>query len=343
MSGILETQIRSGEEIQELLKYYVGNSLFLNSPSKMECTYKGSKIWEIDLRYRHGIFVILNKESEFSQDVLDALSCCGAFDISVSIGVESRNMSDSDWKNWFLDKIASKIMVFDTNFVIRHYFSGIIVPHFGKEELTKMSLLMPRMVILEIERLGNAKQNENKRGKKSLSVSKSIEEKDKRLAFYATREIYDLRKMVTYDLIPMYDPSSIVEFANRTGKGFGDAWIRKEIHDMIGHRHKGIDAEKIVLITCDLMNSMAAEAEGLTSCYFSRLPKNEFNVNGYENQFCDFFVSNAVIFGGVNIDVLASNGETKDSFSVEGAWNGKTTSEWYSDSLRLKWRKISER
>jgi hypothetical protein len=232
-------------------------------------------------------------------------------------------------------------MVVDTNFVIRHYFSSIIVPHFSKEELTKMSLQMPRMVILEIERLGNAK--ENKHGKKHTSDNKLIEEKEKRIAFYATKEIYDLRKLVNYDLIPMYDPSSIVEFAEREGKGFGDAWIRKEIHDMIGHHHKGFDSEKIVLLTCDLMNSMAAEAEGLASCYFSRLPKSEFNLSGYEGQFSDFFVSNAVIFGAVNIDLSASSGEIMDSFSVEGAWNGKTTSEWYSDSLRLKWRKISKR
>lgn len=125
----------------------------------------------------------------------------------------------------------------------------------------------------------------------------------------------------------------MIEFSDRAGKGFSDMWIRKEIHDMI--RTEKIIAKKTVFLTCDLMNSMAAEAEVLTSCYFSRYPQEYYALKRYEGQFFDFVMANAVVFGKIKIELLDGNGTLKGSHIIESVWNGKTTAEWYSDCLRV--------
>lgn len=314
--------------MEAILSDYRKRSRYPNEATSMRCMYEDS-LWEIGLSTGN---VKFDEDKSCGAHVLDALDLCGALGTTVSIGSESKNLNDENWKDWFFARIENKCIVVDTNFILRHYFSSVIAPKFQDDELKRLSLNMPRMVILEIERRGN-QIRENKNSK--IENIYPIEGKDKRLAFYGAKEVRDLRRLVDFDMIPMYDPSSMVEFADRAGKGFSDAWIRKEVHDMVRHNHKGYSAEKIIFMTCDLMNSMSAEAEGLTACSFSRLPQAHFNVYSYDGQIFNFIMANAVIFGKIRIVFLAGNSEVKDSCEIEGVWHGKTTSEWYSDCLRI--------
>jgi len=312
--------------MQEILNDYAKRSRYPNQPTKMRCIFESSDLWEIQLSTGK---VELGKDGKFNDDISDALSICGAVDMTVNFASEGKKLSDSDWKTWFFNRIYNKWIVIDTNFVLRHYFSSILATRMTKDELKKIVLYMPRMVVLEIERRGNESKKDG------------IEGKNKRLAFYAAKEIRDLRELTNFDMIPLIDPSLMVEFAEREGSGFGDMWIRKEVHDLVKYPSIGltnsISSTDVVFITCDLMNSMAAEAEGLTSCYFSRLTQENFSVYRYDSQFFNFVIANAVIFGKIKIDFIESNGDAEDSFVIEGVWKGKTTSEWYSDCLRVDW------
>jgi hypothetical protein len=46
-------------------------------------------------------------------------------------------------------------------------------------------------------------------------------------------------------------------------------------------------------------------------------------------------MANAVIFEKVRIELLSRENVPVDSYSLAGMWEGKTTSEWYSDSIKL--------
>ena len=181
------------------------------------------------------------------------------------------------------------------------------------------------MVILEIERRGNT---EEKKKKKDNSTN-HIEGKSKRMAFYGIKEIQAIKQNSKFYMIPL--SPTIGEFTHYTGSGFADAMIRQEIHD-------GIDAfsnaDTAIFVTCDLMNSMAAEAEGLSSCYFNRLPFKSVYLDKYSDQLLEFVVASAILFEKISLDFLKRDGSVVQSYNLEGVWEGKTTSEWYSDSLR---------
>lgn len=184
------------------------------------------------------------------------------------------------------------------------------------------------MVILEIERRGNEKEKKNTK----------ISGKEKRLAFYATREIEFLRKnSKNFHMLQLTELSLTADFADIAGKGFADMGIRREIH--AAWRENSVfrgHTPNHFFFTCDLLNSMAAEAEGIHSCYFSRVSQENFSLErDNSNQLFDFLMANAVIFGKVRIELLSTEHVPVDSYSLAGMWESKTTSEWYSDSIKL--------
>jgi len=125
---------------------------------------------------------------------------------------------------------------------------------------------------------------------------------------------------------------SVGDFSRQAGSGFADAMIRQEIHNMTDTMAQN---DRVIFLTCDLMNSMAAEAEGITSCYFSRLPCHSYYLDDYAHQLLEFIIANTVIFNKVTIQFLKDDETIEKSYDLEGVWEGKTTSEWYSDTLRV--------
>jgi hypothetical protein len=124
----------------------------------------------------------------------------------------------------------------------------------------------------------------------------------------------------------------MVDFSDIAGRGFADMGLRRELHNAWAG-----DVGGIIFLTCDLMNSMSAEAEGINSCYFSKLShETETYYIGYNNarQFFEFLLANAVIFGKIEVELLSRDQLLEDSYCLEGIWEGKTTSQWYSDSIK---------
>ena len=84
-----------------------------------------------------------------------------------------------------------------------------------------------------------------------------------------------------------------------------------------------------------MLNAMAAEAEALFTCYFSRIPQETFLVGRHNvAQLSTFLIANAVIFNEIKLQIVLG-GEVYRSYILKGMWEGKTTSQWYDDNIKI--------
>lgn len=266
--------------------------------------------------------VISTEVENIKREVLEAIDICGASELRVSFSAynEEKKVEGANWNEWFLDKVCLKYLIPDTNFIYRHYCSSVLYRHLGSE-FNQLIFRLPRLVILEIEKRGN------------LALEGS---KDKRLAFYAVREIEFLKQKANFELLSNIDASLVSSFTEKAGRKLVDMWIRKEIHDNIDRGYLGRHGDAIFL-TCDLMNALAAEAEGLNTCYFSRLPQDSFFVeDDNSEQLFDLILATAIIFGEIKLDVILVGDTVHCSLILRGMWNGKTTSQWFTDCIQVK-------
>lgn len=282
-----------------------------------------------------GEFLILTTDHQSRENLLDSLDRVGAFDLvsdflpSTStkglisstlneIG-SSKETNEKGWTKWFLRLIRvvkahsrSLVLVPDTNFFMRHYCSSILLPLLGQEDFRKLRFRLPRLVIFEIEAICN-------RAKKGSPK--------KRLAFYAIREVLFLMQQFAAHF-PEVDINLLTGFSKIAGKGFADSWIRREIHDFIEFKGEGV-----IFLTADLMNALAATAEGLDVFYFAKKDENVKPIRNIE-QLAELIIDIAITFEKIKIDVIVGN-EPKASLLVEGMWRGKTPSDWQKDCIRI--------
>jgi len=184
----------------------------------------------------------------------------------------------ADWFKWFSEVLSlegdTTSMIPDTNFLRRHYFSNLFFPLIGEQGLKKLNIKIPRLVLLEIERLYNRhrKENKNKQDKKDQAA------RERRLAFSTAREVLFLKNHGA-TLLDETNPSLLEGFSKISGDQNTDAWIRREIHtfqtlDLARGAIAGLgDPVTIygsIFLTCDLMNAFAASAEDITTLFFSR-------------------------------------------------------------------------
>jgi len=250
---------------------------------------------------------------------------CGASRLKASFSAdgEEKELDADNWKPWFLEKVRGKFLIPDTNFINRHYASKMLCPMLDQDS-TKLIFRLPRLVVLEIERRGNMAKDQSK---------------EKRLAFFAAREINFLRATAgggfDFEMLPNIDASLMTSFTEKAGKQLTDMWIRKEIHDAMTTGMLG-RSQDVVFLTCDLMNALAAEAEGLPSCYFSRLTQDKIFIDqtNYGKIF-DLILATAMMFEKIRLDVVLTADKIYGSFFLRGMWTGKTTSQWYSDCIEV--------
>lgn len=250
----------------------------------------------------------------------DILNTCGVTKLVTSFSdnkMGQKELGASDWKDWFLSRALDCYVIPDTNFILNHYCSALLSPILGQSFKT-LHFRLPRLVVLEIERQGNEKGEEKKRW-----------------AFYGAREVTFIRKAVDdFDNLPDCGDSLITSFPTQAGIGFTDMWIRREIHHALDFRMR--PSRPILFLTSDLMNALAAEAEGLQTCYFCRIPQEKFFIADNINEHLfNLILATAIKYGEITLDLIIG-GKVYLSYNLHGMWSGKTTSEWYSDSIKLK-------
>lgn len=276
---------------------------------RLRASYQGSKVWEYV--GSTGEIVLEKPDSN-----LEIVNMCGVTKLisSFSGKMGEKRVDDAGWKEWFLSRATDCYLIPDTNFVLNHYCSNLLSRILGTS-FKKLRFRIPRLVILEIERQGNQE-----------------DEMKKRFAFYAAREIAFLKNTETFGPLPDAGDELITSFPKRAGEKFTDTWIRREIHNAI---QMGI--RPILFLTGDLMNALAAEAEGLETCYFSRLPQDRFFIDSVSSeQLVDLILATIMKFNEIILDVILDGEKIHESLKVQGMWSGKTTSEWYSDCIRVE-------
>jgi rRNA-processing protein FCF1 len=264
-----------------------------------------------------------SKELE-RKDVMDCLARCGAISVEGTIMTnDTAAPSEIGPKyfprlDWWRDLQSFNYIIVDTNMLLRHYCSNVLLRLLKETNFIKLHFRIPRLSILEIERQANEK-------KKS---------KTKRLALFAMTEIMFL-KANKAELLPQLDVSLLTSFLEKAGSHMIDAWIRREVHDFASRE----GYPQCLFMTRDLANGLAAWAEGLNSCYLSEREQDELFVETSPEdteQLAELILNAAVTFETIRMDIY-TDGVTRDtSYQIEGIWSGKTPYHWRDDCVRVE-------
>jgi hypothetical protein len=85
------------------------------------------------------------------------------------------------------------------------------------------------------------------------------------------------------------------------------------------------------LITSDLINSLAATAEGIDTIFISLIDYDIRSTRASNvEQLTLFTLMNAILFSKIRIKFDENN-----KFIIQGNWEGKTSMDWRSDSVRV--------
>jgi hypothetical protein len=179
---------------------------------------------------------------------------------------------------------------------------------------------IPRLTVLEMERIANEAQGS------------SEETEKKRKVMHAATELLFIKQKGGIFLLELND-STFESFSRVAGDKFTDSWIRREIHEEIGRQEYGREPQmikKLTLVTADLINALSANAEGIDAIYISKSSSDGFLPRAHTlEQLTQFLIRCSVLFGEIRTTI------NKEEFDIKGMWEGKTTSEWITDSIMM--------
>lgn len=322
---------------------------------KLSFTQKGETLFEYEIpRIPTSIaegaeFHITTEDEKVKDDLLTSLDRVGALSLVTEYSPASateiiasgtlenigRSMKtvDEGWTDWFMEVLHIEgdvvYLIPDTNLISRHYCSNVLLPLLGEERFRQLKFRLPRLVVLEVE----SRCNRSKHGTK-----------DKRLAFYAAKEILFLKRYHAV-LLPQLNISLLEGFSRIAGSQprFTDAWIRREIHDFMREeikRRRQISVEGardlsfgVIFLTCDLMNALAASAEDIPTLYFSRIRNGKISFRDH-SQLVELIIDTAITFGEIKMKLTQAN-KHKVSLLIKGIWSPKTPIDWETDSVEI--------
>lgn len=226
-----------------------------------------------------------------------------------------------DFNGW-LEKLFKAfggyvVLIPDTNIIKRKYFSNFI-----KKINTEYRIIIPRLVILEIE----YQYNRNKKDNKKENSNSEINRKNIRDAYSDMVEVLNIKKNHD-DILPLTDKFLIDSFSRASGNDFPDAWIRMEIEkyhiNLLNQGHKN---HILIYLTSDLMNSLSSIAENLNVLYFYRREKVNYDVNKIPL----LLYNTAVHFEKCHFNIGNKN------YEITGTWQGKSSEDWRDSKVRFK-------
>ncbi len=241
------------------------------------------------------------------------------------------------WFKQIMDALGGSIVLIpDTNFLMRHYFSNHFKNIVPNTNGPSFRFALSRLTIIEVENKYNrasedAKTREAKLEdtkipkdkKQDIEFSVRAARKEVRVAFHTAKEIFTMRRNgaeplqhISLDLLK--------SFSAQSGKGFADPWIRREILDA-----KSKSNERLVLLTSDMMNALVAVSENINVIFLSRIEKDYFHVDTVP--LADIIFNTAIHFGECDCKLTAA-GDVKE-FKIIGMWHGKTINDWLNGKV----------
>lgn len=310
------------KQFSELLEALDFNAKLQSAPLVIRAYRNQDKVWEYHDASRS---VKFQKELGLSTQFFNVYDSSR---INTFLSGEKGGMllTAPDWKEFFLSRMSYKYLVPDIGFICSRYCSKLL-PYILGPTLKSLIFAVPRLAMLEIEKMGYNTKTEAQRS--SFDRSK---------AFYAMNEINFLKANTEFTLLPPLDVSLMTNFASIDEGGHSGVWIRKEIADAMGKfKKRTIEFRNnaIVFLTCDPISSFAAEAEELSTCYFGTTSE-ETGIISFRDQaqLFDFIWDTSMVYDNVRIDFCTGD-KVFRSYSVEVVSSNLLAPDFVSGILRM--------
>jgi hypothetical protein len=217
--------------------------------------------------------------------------------------------------SWF-NRISSNIIfVPDTNTLLNRSFSGLGFI-LGEGYLRNLSVQIPRLTVLEMERIGN-QEGHNEQKRKVMAAAAEV--------------LYLKQNGGTF--MPELNDQILQTFSHLSGERFTDTWIRREIHQQINRITYGSnpqETKRVTLLTSDLINAITATAEGINVLYLTRDESELILPRSHKiDQISQFIIMCSILFEELTVKISGKE------FTIQGIWQGKTPSEWIMDSIKI--------
>jgi hypothetical protein len=276
--------------------------------------------------------VILKTQNEDDKrEIVNCLERSGAVSLEATImpscpAEDFRTLSSTNAKEWIGTELGSYAFIcIDTNIIMKNYCSNYLLKWLG-DTFCRFRFRIPRLSILEIERISNEEISGNNREGR---------ERKKRLGLQATSEIMFLKKNCA-ELLPLSNKAIVTSFLEKAGNRAVDSWIRQEIFEFASLQ----GFNQILFMTNDLANGLAAYSEGFDTCVFSRSSEQELFIEreGFsDTKMLAKFVKNiSIAFGNVLMNVYSDGTNLKEVYEIQGIWSGKTPYDWVNRFIRFK-------
>lgn len=286
---------------------------------KILCTISGVKM------YNSFKIDITNTDDPILQEIAHGLIHVGAIPLKFTVhnksGKSEKTTTDDDFSDWLASVIDSKILFIDTNIMLNKIISS--QKRFSSNDLTKNKIEIPRLTILEMENQSNSKKDEKKG---TLPYQAYLK---KRKAFLGFGELMYLIENGGQHM-PELPLETLTAFSKISGNMKTDALIRREIKERSLQLMRAI-TKFSVFLTCDMVNSLSAIAEGLETIYISKIPDWTKNIPPMTSEQVSIFVATlSMLFTPLSINV-----NSKKS-NLQGIWTGITTSDIINQKIRVQ-------
>ena len=148
---------------------------------------------------------------------------------------------DESWANWFTMITKDADLLPDTNILLKRTLTQIILRQL-RERRQHFKIAIPRLAILELERLANEGQRASK-GE----------------CFMAFKEIRSLKKEERATLTMPLEPILMSSFSAIAGRQLTDAFLRDEVRRWA----ETVGVKRVIFLTRDMVSALAANSEDL--------------------------------------------------------------------------------
>lgn len=208
-------------------------------------------------------------------------------------------------------------LVHDTNFLYRRYGS-LVFSHLS-QTYDRFEIRTPRLAVLEIEASAHRHMKQENRWKR-------------RAALAAFGELLRLQEQGA-QLLPDIPSDLLRPFSDIAGKGWADAWIRREIHDFTKNIQTMIP-QHVVFVTSDLANALAAKVEGIWTLYLATTADQDGFMALDSAAFARLVVALSVYLERVSFKIESP--AKKETYEIRGDWPGKTTLHWKDFAVMIE-------
>lgn len=316
---------KNKSELEEFLKTIV---IGTDNLDFKVTTMKGLSLFTCKGTVEYNIVKIESKKCPDTERIILAGMISGIIHVQIALTGNNSNKLGleefftthhaSDFVSKFSNITKGRILIPDTNVIIDRYISSLRFT-LGNDLIKKLSISIPRLAILEIERTANNAKSESDIEKRNKIISSAAE-----LQFL---------KENGADLLPALEKETFEAF-NRVAKDpLTDSWIRREVQEAIKKEQYLKESDKIrklTLFTADLVNSLSAAAEGIDCIFISKVDYDKTSTRSSNlEQITQLIIMTAIFYREIRASI------NNRRFIFRGNWEGKTSLEWLRDTIRL--------